>query len=690
MSTRVQVRVMAAAGAAGAVGLFIVAVPLVALDPEAVLWVLAFLSPFVAGGYAAWRRPESLAARRLLLLGAVATCWATAGIGLGHLQRDGWDAGWQWMANAVVLALDVAFPVTLLALLAVYPSGVYHRLAERTLVRVAAATVVLAPVLVLLSREAPFPYGIARWAEEFPVQVRGDSPLRVPALAPLEPVATAYLEGVLALMLAIGTAMLALRYRGLSDAQRTQLAWPMLGVVLLGVFSMLSVAFEVFELPSLIADLTTGLAFVSLPVLLAIGITDAHRLDPRLLIRRSLVYGGLSMLIAAAYVGLAAAVGVAAGALHVQLAVAVTIAATLLFQPLRRRVQRRAMSWAFGERLSREEMLRRFGGVLEHALDVDELAPAIASVMRQGLGVQWVRIEVDGSVVAVDGDDTAAAAAACAPLEHRRERLGTISCGPPPRGSFDASDRELLASLGRQTALSLVNARLAAQLSERLTEIRRQARELAASRTRIVHAEEVARRRIERDIHDGVQQELVALIARIALARNQLRRDPTVVDATLADLQSEARQALEDLQELARGIHPSVLSDRGIVEAIESRAARLPLGVTIECDRALRGARFPEAIEGAAYFLVCEGFANALKHSGGERVTVRMHETDGALDVTVADDGCGFEPEAIEGSGVRGLADRIEALGGTLVVSSRPGDGTVLTARLPTHDRAAA
>jgi signal transduction histidine kinase len=202
-----------------------------------------------------------------------------------------------------------------------------------------------------------------------------------------------------------------------------------------------------------------------------------------------------------------------------------------------------------------------------------------------------------------------------------------------------------------------------------------------------VQAEETARRRLERDIHDGVQQELVALIARIGLARNQLARDPGTLEATLGDLQAEACQALSDLRELASGIHPSVLDDRGIVEAIETRAARLPLGVTIECERVLRDARFPEPVEGAGYFVVCEAFTNALKHSGAERVTVRLHHQADELAIEVSDDGRGFDPSTAGGSGLSGLADRVEALGGSFAVTSAPGSGTYLHARFPVSDR---
>jgi len=254
-------------------------------------------------------------------------------------------------------------------------------------------------------------------------------------------------------------------------------------------------------------------------------------------------------------------------------------------------------------------------------------------------------------------------------------------------GRFTPADHELLSTVARQAALGVHNGRLAVELSARLDEIRRQAEELAASRARIVQAQHAERRRIERDIHDGVQQEIVALMASLRLARNQLRRDPAVADAMLAELQEEARQTLEDIRDLAQGIHPAVLADRGLVEAIESRASRLPIGVAIEADAALRGARYAEDSEGAAFFLVSEGLANVLKHAAASRASVRLAEAEGRLQVEVSDDGVGFVPAEATGSGLTGLRDRIEAVGGVLVVTAGPGEGSSLRATLPARTR---
>jgi signal transduction histidine kinase len=304
--------------------------------------------------------------------------------------------------------------------------------------------------------------------------------------------------------------------------------------------------------------------------------------------------------------------------------------------------------------------------------------------------VAWTRTRVDGAEPVVDGEPSRGdePPVLSAELLHNGARLGSIECGPRVRGRAQRSDLELLNTLAPQDALAMDNARLASELARKLDEIKAQADELVASRSRIVSAQELARRQIERDIHDGAQQELVALIARIGLAQNQFGRDSGRLGETLGDLKSEARQALENLRQFASGIHPSVLSDHGLVEAIEIRSSRLPLGVTIECDPQMRTTRFADEIEGAAYFFVSEGLANALKHAAAERVRVRIVRSQDELAVEVADDGAGFDVDAIAPSGLRGLSDRIEAVGGTIAVESSPGRGTRLIARLPIGDRA--
>ena len=214
-----------------------------------------------------------------------------------------------------------------------------------------------------------------------------------------------------------------------------------------------------------------------------------------------------------------------------------------------------------------------------------------------------------------------------------------IEVGPGEEGEFSDEDRRLLETPARQAALAIHNARLASELSLSLAEIKLQADELRASRKRLVSAGDAERRRIERNIHDGVQQEPVALIANLRLARNQRGREPAVADRTLAGLQGEAGHLLEDLRELARGIRPSLLSDHGLLEAIEARAGRMPIAVCVQSDAATRGARFDDEIEAAAYFVASEALANVLKHSGANRATVGVGYCAGSLELDVSDDG---------------------------------------------------
>jgi signal transduction histidine kinase len=489
-------------------------------------------------------------------------------------------------------------------------------------------------------------------------------------------------------------AALAVRFRRAGGRERDQLKWFLYAAA---IFAGAEVAGLALRGSDSVRPWIAGLVLVAaafLPVSVGIAILKHRLFDIDRLINRTLAFGVLWLLIALGYAGLAAALGIVAGGrLPVEVAVVCTIVATLLFQPARRGLERLADRWVFGERLGGYELLTHFGATLETAVDPRDLGPHLAAMVRRGLDVQWVRVMVcrasgEESVldpIGADGIDQheSVTPAMTAPLVHGAERIGAIECGPKRDAAFTAEDHELLTSIGRQAALAIRNAALAAELAERLAEIQHQAYELAASRTRIVHAEEAGRRRIERDIHDGVQQQLVALLAKLRLARNQLGRDVEQATTTLGELQQDTRQTLDDLRELARGIHPPVLSDRGVLEAIEARVARLPVGVNIEADGVARGDRYSEELEGAAYFLVCEGLTNALKHASAQHATVRLVSTPASLLVEVTDDGRGFEPGEAAGSGLRGLTDRIEALGGSLRIVSRPGAGTRLVAELP-------
>ncbi len=215
------------------------------------------------------------------------------------------------------------------------------------------------------------------------------------------------------------------------------------------------------------------------------------------------------------------------------------------------------------------------------------------------------------------------------------------------------------------------NIRLDAELQARLDELRE-------SRARIVQAGDAARRRLERDLHDGAQQRLVGLALDLRLAREKLAEDPAAAAAMLDEAQAELARATEELRELARGIHPAVLSDRGLDAAVQVLAQRTPLPVRI--DSSLVG-RLPGTVEAAAYFVIAEALTNVVKHSGADQAEVGIRRDNGRLLVEVRDDGDGGAD--VSGSGLRGLADRVAALDGRLEVEGRAAGGTVVRADIP-------
>jgi signal transduction histidine kinase len=678
MPTEDWIAVLTAIGVVGLGTALPAAVVVGAVQPEGGIWLVGMAALFGGGALCARRRPGELAARRYLFLGTTAIVWFAAGLGLAIAHRRLGDGSWLVLPNTLMLMLDLALPAAIVGVAATYPEGATQRPYARRLTRAALVLAALVPVVLLLSRPTLLPTLVFGWTADYTGPAPAvASPLHLGALDFLSGPATFYARAALGLLVVLAVLLLLLRYRRSAPEQRRRLVWPLVAFALAALQPLGNGLVSLGLLPQRAVSVPIVLAIVAVAAGLAIGLLRPALFDLGHAVRRTLAYLALWAAIGAAYVGIAAAAGVAAGGEGLQVAVAIAIAVTLLAGPLRRGLARRAARWAYGERVSGPEVLRRLGDALEHTLESEELARTLAATIREGLGVTWVRLELDDGFSAAAGPvprhGRADAGHGRVPLAYGAQHLGVleVAAATPP------VDRVVLGNLARQAALALGNARLAAELRTR-------AEQLAASRTRIVEAQETARRRLERDIHDGVQQELVALIAKIGLARRQVEHDPDALASTLEDLQGEVRQALAELRELASGIHSSVLADRGVVEAISSRAARLPLEVAIECPPELRARRFPEPVEGAAYFVVCEGFANALKHAAAERVTVRLQAEPRSLLLEVGDDGCGFDPAAArDGTGLSGLADRVEALGGSFRVDSSPGAGTLLRAMLP-------
>jgi signal transduction histidine kinase len=229
--------------------------------------------------------------------------------------------------------------------------------------------------------------------------------------------------------------------------------------------------------------------------------------------------------------------------------------------------------------------------------------------------------------------------------------------------------RGLLTAAVAAIAMAVDNSRLEAAVRAQLEEVR-------ASRSRIVEAGLLERRRLERDLHDGAQQRLLALSA--SIGRLDLHAETPATRAVVGELRTELSSAREELRDLARGLHPAVLTHAGLGPAVETIAERLPLGVEVT----IPPQRWDPKVEGTAYFVVCEALTNAAKHAGARRARVSVRQRDTDLSILVTDDGSGTAA-FLEGGGLSGLRDRVRALGGDLNLRSAPGEGTEVSARLP-------
>jgi len=468
--------------------------------------------------------------------------------------------------------------------------------------------------------------------------------------------------GMMALVLFVLTgASLVVRLRRARGIERQQLKW----VVYAGVVALLM--FPVGTIGSASEPLATVLQLVGMLsfAVIAAGFGVAlfrYRLwDIDLVARRSLVFALLWLAIAGVYAGISAGLGLAAGSrVPVAVAIAVTALATLVFQPARRWLERIADRWVFGRRDSPLKTMHGFGELAGSAAQPGDIATQLAATASAAVGLAWVEVHLHGSASARHGT-LSAEPATVFQISRGDEHFGELLCRPHRGLRLTTDDEALLTALAAQAATAVSRAQLA---------------------SRIVRAQETERRRIERNIHDGAQQELVALVAQLGLARSRANGDESS-DTVLATAQQDVRRILANLRELAQGIHPSVLADGGLAAAVEDRCSTMPIAVALTVQRGVASQRFGDDIEGAAYFFVAEALTNVLKHSRAKAVEVALGLDRDELTVEVADFGTGFDPDAAGGSGLTGLADRIHALGGEITVDSQPGAGTRLTAAFP-------
>jgi signal transduction histidine kinase len=252
-------------------------------------------------------------------------------------------------------------------------------------------------------------------------------------------------------------------------------------------------------------------------------------------------------------------------------------------------------------------------------------------------------------------------------VRHQGDVLGALSVTMPANDPLDPGREKLVRDLASQAGLVLRNVRLI--------------EELKASRQRLVTAQDQERRKLERNLHDGAQQQLVALAVKQRLLTRMIGHDDEKAKATVAQLADDTNAALENLRDLARGIYPPLLADKGLHAALKTQARKAAVPTTVEADGI---GRFGQDVEAAVYFCTLEALQNIAKYADASHATIRLRQPDGSLTFEVGDDGRGFDPASNGyGTGLQGIEDRLAALGGTLEIRSAPGAGTTVTGRLP-------
>ena len=536
---------------------------------------------------------------------------------------------------------------------------------------------------------------VSAMVRPIPIELNGD--LTVPNPTGIEALRTAaaaaaWIGGLLLAAESIAAVgALVVRFRRADEEERQQVRWIAVAAALAGVFLVLVLITSIGLGPGEsrpVNDLAFLLFFlclsVGIPGSVAVALLKYHLYDLDVVVKKTVLYVTVAGLLLVAFAVAAVLVGGIFGRSQ-RAAVIAAAAIGVAVWPAIRIARRVADRIVYGGRATPYEVLTSFGRRMSETYATDDVVDRTAQLLASATGASsaavWLRVGREfrpagtwpaigpvGRAIAMEGDDLPMLPADWAePVRDRGELLGALAVTMPANDPIGPGRQRLLRDLADQAGLALRNVRLI--------------EELRASRQRLVAAQDEGRRRLERNIHDGVQQQLVALAVKLRLADGLIDRDTVRAHDAIAALQNDANAALEDLRDLARGIYPPLLADRGLRAALEAQAQKATTPVRVDGESV---GRYPREIESTVYFCALEAMNNIAKYAEATAASVRLEQRDGILRFTVRDDGRGFDPRAaVGGTGLQGMTDRLEAVGGSLLVESVIGSGTTVTGTVP-------
>jgi signal transduction histidine kinase len=652
---------------------------------------LVHLSTVVAGGLIVTRHPKNAIGWMLIFIGlsgllnASAQDYSVLANIVHHKTLVGGTFA-AWLGSWLFLP-GIALLVTLVLLL--FPDGHLPSRRWRPVAWLSTATVVVATVGLAV--------GAIPKSPDFAVDSGG-------VITISTRLADTHVLGIFAFLMGlVCVAALVVRFRRSRGQERQQLKWFTYGGVLFASGIIVTTATVVGPGPNhnsvpAWAGTYLELTTVAIPVAIAIAVLKYRLYDIDVVISRTLVYGSLAAFITAVYVGIVVGVGTligSGGQPNLVLSIIATAIVAVAFQPVRERLQKVANRLVYGKRATPYEVLSQFSEHVAESYAADDVLPRMARVLAEGTGAERAQVWLRG------GDVLRATAAwpegggieanppialrgqllptipdvdRVVPVRHQGVLLGALTVSKRQGESLTPVEEKLLDDLASQAGLVLKNVGLTAELLQRLEDLR-------ASRQRLVAAQDGERRRLERNLHDGAQQNLVAIKVKLGLAEMFADKDPARARATLAELKADTDEALDTLRDLARGIYPPLLADQGLAAALDSQARKATLRVEVQADGI---GRYPEDVEAAVYFCCLEALQNVQKYAAAKTAVVTLGSSGDALTFEVTDDGHGFDAVSVKrGAGLTNMTDRIDALGGSIEVSSTPGRGTRIHGSLP-------